>query len=252
MPARAAFACLWLSVAALAQATPPHVPAPGLQRFTSRGLLFAIDLPSGWRQATPSETRQLRAVLPPDAQRTQPEAYYLVGPVDAWLAGGFDGRCLQVVVQDAEWNTQDQDLPGRLQAMWQQIGDQVGARQEIQDLTRTETGMAKYPAIACVRTCTPADGSQPLRSLDLHIPSGGRQINLSFRCRTAEFPARLPEFQAWLQTLQLPQRARGEATLGDRLWTPLLTGAAVGLGLLLLYRHRRRRQAAFEPQRPGP
>jgi len=44
-----------------------------------------------------------------------------------------------------------------------------------------------------------------------------------------------------LATLELARRARGEATLGDRLWTPLIAAAVVGILLAALYRHTKRR-----------
>jgi hypothetical protein len=56
------------------------------------------------------------------------------------------------------------------------------------------------------------------------------------------FAALEPEFRRWLTTLTFARVRKGQTSLGDRLWTPLLTGGAVGLVLLLLYKHTRGRR----------
>ena len=72
------------------------------------------------------------------------------------------------------------------------------------------------------------------------VLGGGQQITLSFTCADRDYARWQPEFERWLGTLTFARAAKGEAKVSDRLWTPILTGAAVGLILLLLYKHTRR------------
>jgi hypothetical protein len=247
MPPLRAVACLLLlTTATAAQALPPQqppAPAAGMQRFVSRSTLYHIDLPADFRQVSPDESRRLRDLLPVDVQRTEPASFYVLGPVDRWLRRDFDGVHVAVVEQDGEWVTADADLTAGLQAKWRTAGEALGMRYEVSDVQRVEVGFGKYPAIECLRTSVPVGGDpgrDALRSLDVSAATGGKQISLSCRCRAADFDARLPEFRRWLATLQFARRARGEATLGDRLWTPIITGAVVGLALVILYRRRAR------------
>ena len=68
-----------------------------------------------------------------------------------------------------------------------------------------------------------------------------KEISLCFTCPAAEFARWDQEFHRWLQTLAFAQAPRGEPKLSDRLWTPILSGVVVGIVLLLLYKHTRRR-----------
>ena len=51
-----------------------------------------------------------------------------------------------------------------------------------------------------------------------------------------------PEFERWLSTLTFARVAEKPTTIAERLWTPLLVGAVVGLVLVLLYRYTRTRR----------
>ena len=94
--------------------------------------------------------------------------------------------------------------------------------------------------ILAVRTSRPLSGGRAQRSLDVHAPTGGRQVNLAFTCAAEDYVRWEPEFGRWLQTLTFARAARPPQQLSDRLWTPILTGAVVGLLLLALYKWRHR------------
>ncbi|MGE3174936.1 MAG: hypothetical protein AB7O97_20075 [Planctomycetota bacterium] len=214
---------------------------PALVPFTSRSNVFRLDLPPGWRQLAPGELPALqRAVpdLPLDVGRNEPALFYAVGPIDRWLDGDFDGVYLYVVEQDNEWHLDD-DLGLRLQQMWDRKAERDGVRYEVLDVERVEVGPDRNPAVRCQRRITPAKG-KPQLSLDVHVPTGGLELTLCFTAPAAGFAALELRFAEMLATLQLARRARGEADLGDRLWTPAIAGAAVGLVLLVLYRRTRR------------
>jgi len=244
-PTRAS-AVLLILLIALAPATvlaaPQDAAPPALQPFASRSGMFRIGLPAGWRQVGPGEVDALRAAvpqLPRDVQKEAPGMFYAVGAVDRWRQGDFDGSYLYVVEQDNEWQLDDQ-LADRLQRMWHDKGVREGVRYEVSDVARIELGAQRHAAVTCLRTLV-APGGRPQRSLDVHVPTGGRELILCFLSWADAFDAKLPGFRAMLATLELARRARGEATLGDRLWTPLIAAAVVGILLAALYRHTRRR-----------
>jgi hypothetical protein len=85
-------------------------------------------------------------------------------------------------------------------------------------------------------------GNDRFQSFDVHAPTGQQQITLSFTCTPEKFAQWQPEFRRWLDTLTFARVPDEPATLSDRLWTPILVGGAVGLVLLLLYRHTRSRR----------
>lgn len=216
-------------------------PSADSNRFVNLARTFQLDLPAGWRQLSPGESRRLAHVLPdgpPELLRSEPLLCYAVGPVDRWLGGEFDGVFLYVVEQDNEWHL-DGDYPARLQEMWRARGRHDGLRHELSGIERTTIAGSGQTVITCIRTSTPETG-RVRRSLDWYVPTGGRQLSLSFSAWQDDFATREEQFRRILATLTLARPSRGEQTLGDRLWTPLLAGAVVGLLLLLLYRHNRR------------
>jgi hypothetical protein len=228
---------LWCPALASAQ-----TPDPATQTFSNRRNTFRIDLPADWRQLAPAEVAALeRAVpaLPADVAANEPALFYAVGPIDRWLQGEFDGTYLYVVEQRNEWVLDDR-LAERLQDQWQQMGARNGHRYELADVQSTVVSTARHPAVTCTRTITPPQGRMR-RSLDVHVPTGGRELTLCFTCWADEFEGRLPRFLGMLDTLVLAQRARGTSDLGDRLWTPIIAGIVVGLALAALYRRTRSR-----------
>lgn len=79
-------------------------------------------------------------------------------------------------------------------------------------------------------------------SLDVHAPTAKQQITLSFTASPEAFDRWRPEFERWLSTLTFARVAEKPTTIAERLWTPLLVGAVVGLVLVLLYRYTRTRR----------
>lgn len=227
---------------AVPAATQREAAAPRATKpFTNRAGTFRVELPQDWRQLAPAESKPLAAAvadLPHDVRQNVPEMFYAVGPVDRWLRGDFDGEYLYVVEQDAEWHL-DGDLKARLQQMWDDKGADDGQRYEVLSATQSKLGADGYDAVVVDRRIHPARGSA-LRSLDLHVPTGGREITLCLVAKEEGFDSRRPELMARANSLTLARKQRGEATLSDRLWTPILVGAGVGLLFLVLYKKTRR------------
>ncbi len=220
----------------------------GMQRFQSRSRTFQVDLPADWRQLAPNETDPLRSLhpdLPSDVRWNEPRMFYTVGPIDRWLSGPLDGTYLYVLEQGNEWHIGDQDLEARLQALWDEKGRIDGIRHELLKIERTTVGAEAHPAVRCERRSTRQRDGLVERHLDIHAPTGGLQITLSFTCREEDLSANAPRFEQMIASLTLSRRARGETTLQDRLWTPLLAGAVVAVVLAVLYRRTRR------PPTPG-
>jgi hypothetical protein len=232
-----------LALIAIAPAQGDAAAAAATKRFVNRNASFHVELPDGWRQIAPNEARTVaeNPLSPPKLGFAQPQHFYAVGPVERWLAGDFTGAWVYVVEQESEWyvaETWQEDL----RAMWDAEGKASGATHRIERCERTTVGSQQVDALVAVRLTTPADGRLPTKSLDVHVPSGGRQLSMSFTCPPERFEAELPGFQRALATLTFARVAKAQTTLGERLWTPMLVGAGVGVVLLLLYRHTRGRR----------
>lgn len=215
--------------------------APETAEFRNANGTFHLDLPTGWRQLAPNEARTVGALpgAPKELGYVEPRRFYAVGPVDRWLQGDFGGAWLWVVEQDNEWEVED-DFADELARMWREKGDIAGVQHELADVGQHPVGTQQRVSIIAVRTSTPRTGPAT-RSLDVHCPSGGQQISLSFVCPIAAWDVWEPRFRGWLTTLTFARQAREERSVGDRLWTPLVTGGIVSLVLLALYKHTRRR-----------
>lgn len=234
--------CLWL--VPLQQ----DAAGPDLAPFQNRANTFRISLPAAWRQIAPSETAALAAAipgLPYDLRQNEPQLFYGVGPVAQWLQGNFEGAYLYVVEQDQEWRLEG-DLRERLQQMWANKGAVDGNRYETLAAAKAELGPDRNPAVLAERRIAAPSG-RVQRSIDAHVPTGGRQVTLSLVCDERDYDRLEAPMREWLATLQLARRARGEVTLSDKLWTPLLAGAAVGAVLLILYRRTRRPPVSAGP-----
>lgn len=230
------------SLAAQQQPPPTPTPLPGMRPFQNRANSFRIDLPEDWRQLAPAETQKLAAAiapLPADLGKNEPAMFYAVGPIDRWLGREFDGRYLYVVEQDNEWHS-DENLAARLEQMWRDKGAREGIDYAVAEVQQITIGRDKGPAVSCIRTIG-AKGLPQQKSLDVHIPTGGQELTLCFFAWAADFDRELPRYRQLLDTIELARPARGEAQLSDRLWTPLVAGAVVGLCFVLAYRHTRRR-----------
>ncbi len=198
---------------------------------------FSIELPPGWRQATPSELPDLRAILPADVHATRPTSFYTLGPVDQWLDGDYDGVHLVVQEQRNELSM-DQDGVDRILKHWQDVSGKEGLRHEVVSWEISQVGPDSHPAILCQRVIRPDEPGPVVQSLDAYIPTGGRQILLSFRSRQEDFSQHLPGFHKVLASATFARAARGSETLGSRLVFPAVVGAFVGLMLLVLHRRR--------------
>lgn len=216
----------------------------GRAEFRNLNRSYHLELPTGWRQLAPNEARRIGELpgAPRDLKYVEPRSFYAVGPVDAWLAGDFSSPWLWVVEQGNEWEI-EADYAERLHEMWRSRGEAEGVRYELADISQSQVGTQNRLSVVAVRTATPLDGNVAAvtRSLDVHAPSGGQQLSFSFVCRAEAWPTWEPRFREWLGTLTFARMAREEATIGDRLWSPILTGAAVGIVLLILYKRSKRR-----------
>lgn len=236
MRLRRLIACtVWLS-SSLSTQEPTH-------EFRNRNGTFHIDLPATWRQVAPNEARVIgeNPRAPARLVLAQPHHFYPVGPVDQWLAGRFDGPWVYIVEQDQEWYVAD-TFAEDLAAMWAAEGQASGERHDLSRIERTKVGVQQVDVVMARRLNTPTGQRPVIASLDVHAPTGGRQVTLSFCCPPEQFEALEPTFRSWLATLTFARIPRDQASLGDRLWTPMITGGIVGLVLLLLYKHTRSRR----------
>ncbi|MEY4830555.1 MAG: hypothetical protein RLZZ562_2351 [Planctomycetota bacterium] len=243
---RAPLALIAASTTLLAVTLAQEAPQPSQQSqatrpFTNRAGSFRIDLPADWRQLGPAELRTLTTTLPSlphDVTQNVPHLFYAVGPVERWMRKDFDGQYLYVVEQDAEWHL-DGDLKARLQQMWSEKGKDDGQTYEILSAERAQLGADANPAVIVERRIRTKAGDA-FRSLDLHVPTGGREVTLCLVARDDAFEEQRSQLLARANTLSLARRSRGETKLSDRLWTPLAAGAVVGILFLILYRRSRR------------
>ncbi len=242
VPVPPAAVLLLASLTQLAPAQDAAAQEP-MREFRNANASFHIDLPADWRVLAPNEALQLRgnARAPARLGLSQPRSFYAVGPVARWLAGDFTGAWLYVAEQENEWHVED-DFATKLAELWQEEGRTSGDRHELSGVQRTKVGAQQVEAIVATRNTTPAAGRPALTSLDVHAPAGGRQVSLSFTCPPDRFARQEPEFRRWLATLTFARVTRQQESMGDRLWTPIVTGAVVGLALLLLYKHTRGRR----------
>jgi hypothetical protein len=208
--------------------------------FLNYNRTFQLELPEGWRQIAPNEAVQLseNPKSAPDITPTSPRLLYTVGPIDKWLAGDLNGPWLRVIERKDEWYIQD-DYASTVRDNWRRQSDSTDVSHQVESVQLEKIGTQQVECIVAVRTSTPKPPRAATRSLDIHIPTANQQLILSFGCPLEQFDQWQPEFRNWLATLTLARVADAPATLADRLWTPLLVGGAVGIVLLLLYKHTR-------------
>ncbi len=228
---------LWPVSLLVVLSLPLCLVAQETQRFMSLTRSFSIEIPVSWRQVTPAELVDLRPILPPDIHITRPREFYTLGPVERWIGGDYDGIHLVVQEQGNELSMDSEGID-RIRSHWQEVSGKEGIRQQLLSSKVTEVGTDGHPAIVCERLIEPEEPRPPIQSLDAYVPTGGRQILLSFRCLRDDFPDNLPEFYKMLATVSFARTARGAETLGSKLLLPAIVGAFVGLMLLVLYRRR--------------
>lgn len=213
-----------------------------LATFKNFNRTYQIDLPTGWRQIAPNEAIELseNEDSPALLRLAQPSHFYAVGPVEQWLAGDFRGPWLYVVEQRDEWYIED-GFEETVRNHWREQATRTGVTHEVGSVGREKVGTQHVECIVATRSSV-GMGNDRFQSFDVHAPTGQQQITLSFTCTPEKFAQWQPEFRRWLDTLTFARVPDEPATLSDRLWTPILVGGAVGLVLLLLYRHTRSRR----------
>lgn len=230
-------------LASLCLLAAPLASQEATRRFQNQNGTFHLTLPADWRQLAPGEARTIAddPRAPAALRLAQPRSFYAVGPVDRWLAGDFAGPWLYVVEGEHEWYVTD-TFAEDLAAMWRQWEAATGERHAVQDVRRERVGSQQVEVVTAIGLSPPANGRPAVQSLDVHAPAVGRQITLQFCCAPEDFPAQQPTFRTWLASLTFARVPKGQQSLGDRLWTPLLTGGVVAIVLLLLYKHTARRR----------
>lgn len=218
-------------------------PNASSSTFQNYNRTFQIELPEGWRQIAPSEAVTLSEVAdaPPDVHPTQPRQFYTVGPIDEWLKGTFGGPWLRVIENKDSWYVED-DFAQIVRDKWREQSEAGDVAYEIHDVKLEKIGTQEVECVVVERTSTPPTPRAPWKSFDIHAPTAKQQLILSFACPVDQFTRWQPEFRRWLTTLTFASPPEAPETLSDRLWTPLLVGGAVGLVLLLLYKHTRSRR----------
>lgn len=217
-------------------------PGTSLATFKNFNRTYQIELPAGWRQIAPNEAIKLgeNEQSPPLLRLAQPTHFYAVGPIAQWLAGDFRGPLLYVIEQRNQWYI-DEDFEEFIRNHWREQTTRTGVTHDVATVQRQKIGTQQVECIVATRTSM-GKGNDRYQSLDIHAPTGQQQIMLSFSCAPERFAQWQPEFRRWLDTLTFARVRDEPATLADRLWTPILVGGAVGLVLLLLYRHTRARR----------
>lgn len=216
---------------------------PALEMWRNFNQTFQLELPAGWRQIAPNEAIRIAEdpASPFDLRFSQPTGLYAVGPVDRWLEGDYAGPMLVVREQDSPWYV-DEDYAQVLRQSWTDHGEANGLTHEVTGIHKETFGKQDVECIVATRTSTPPPPAPVRRALDVHAPTAQQQITLSFVCAPDRFEALEPSFREWLRTLTFARVSRGQQSLGDRLWTPLLVGGLVGAILLVLYKHTRARR----------
>jgi hypothetical protein len=215
-------------------------PNASLKTFKNYNRTFQLELPDSWRQIAPSEAVTLsdNILAPPDVHPTQPRLIYTVGPIDKWLAGDFDGPWLRVVERKDQWYIED-NYEQTVRDRWQQQSDSSDVSHQVDEVRLEKIGTQQVECVVVLRTSTPKQPRAISKALDIHAPTARQQLIFSFGCPEDQFAQWQPKFRRWLDTLTFARAPEPPATLSDRLWTPLLVGGAVGLILLLLYKHTR-------------
>ncbi len=209
-------------------------------RFRSQH--FACDLPVGWRLMTPDEAVVLRSQLPFDMQRVDPGRQFVIGAVDRWLAGGFDGRALVARVDDGVMAT-TQESVDKISAHWRDWRDPAAddERRRVVASRITELGQDRHAAIELRLVIENSRAGRDLGALEFYLSTAKRVLILSLRAWDDTFSAAEPELRALADSLTFARPARAPEELSDRLLYAAVVGGLVGLLLLGLSRSRRRR-----------
>lgn len=218
---------------ALEQQTAPG--EPGFLRFRSE--LFAIDVPADWRRMSVDEVVKLRDSLPYDLRTVQPGGYEVVGAIDGWLAGRFDGRALVVVTQRFE-QTVDAEFLDQVRAHWTSFRDPEAGTREVVDSRLIALGESGHPAAVCRIVTTPPAPARRHETLEYYASTSGQRLILGLRSWQDEFEAVLPMFERMGTSLTFARPPQEPDQLGDHLLRAAFAGAIVGLLLLAIRRRR--------------
>lgn len=214
--------------------------APVGERFFSRGRTWSMELPEGWRQMSPAEAHRLRRTLHPDMLDPQPLRRYAIGRVDRWLGdGGFDGVVV-VVEEHADELIHDESLPELIRDHWREQNAKGEIRHDIDATTAVEFGKERYAALEVRRRITFPD-APAVECLDLYVPTDGKELMFSFRAPPETFDEWQAEYRRWLATASFARPSRGQPSLAQRLFWPLVLGG--GVALAMIFAHRASRQA---------
>lgn len=208
--------------------------------------MWSIVAPEGWRQLTPDEAKLLRdhhaGLVPDDLLHPFPGIEYCLGPVAQWLAGRSDGASLSVHESNHEPLLDD----GMLQDLRRELRERAtaaGLQLEILELERTTRGPDRHP-VAQARLRVQLVPNGPFyRTTEIYAPSAGRLVALRFRAPEAAWAELGAQLESSLDTVtmaQPPSTTKTETKGSKILWAAVL-GALVGVILVQVRKHSRRR-----------
>ncbi len=233
-------ALLALLVASLHAQAPERGPLPPAPADTRRvhETFFQVDLPETWRRMTPNEGIALRKrQLPFEMQVVQSNRLEVFGDVDRWLASGFDGRALQVVLSTPELTIDQVHLDAVVDHWNTWKGDDGGTRQVLAAEIGT-VGVDRQPALCLQLRLVPGDGTPASRALEFYTSTSGQQLILSFRAWENDWQLAEPELRRMAGSLIFPTPPKRPEELGGRLLQAALLGGCVAF-ILLAIRHLR-------------
>lgn len=231
-----------LSAAGLASQIDQATPTSQHSRvfFEPVNHLYRMVLPEGWQQVTPDLARSMRSTMPADlATLINLGLVDRFGAVAAWQNKGFDGRCLTVHIEKGGEPDMSTETLEKIRAGFNERSRADGLRYLGEPILGT-VGRDKHPAIECRLRILEESGKELSTSLVFIVPTGGVTLRFSFRANAGDFSAAEPVFREIADSLNLSSPPEGKKELSDRLRTPLIIGAVVGLVMLVLYKLNRR------------
>ncbi len=223
--------------------TPPvrQEPPAKLQRFYPQSGTYALGIPKNWRPLDPAEAIALRqgkapeiaANLPADLVTFKPipGRQYLLGNIDAWMKGKFDGRSLLITEEDGEPPLGEETL--------RRVRQEYSGTGKLLQVEQTTLGDTQHPAFEC-QVQLKAEGTFPaIRSLEYLIPTGGKRVRLRFQSWESDYPAAETTFRAMAATAELGQPPDGPDKPSGKLIDAAIIGGIVGLLLIVLHKWTR-------------
>jgi hypothetical protein len=209
---------------------------PSTRRFQTS--LYAVDLPTSWRTMSPEEAVRLRDGLPTDMQHVLPGRITILGDVDAWLASGFDGKALVVIVEDHSTRPVDAGYLDEVRRHWREYRPENGDRRHVLDARLARVGPAAHPAAIVTSRAEQGNGGRALTVREIYASTSGRQVILSLRSQEDDAEAAAPVFGTIVDSITFA-RPQGDADeLSRRLVMAAFVGALVGLMFLVVRKTR--------------